>query len=78
VFPEERLLLEILQGKPLAYQNQSVWAANNRYYIDGKPVVITTKFYKKLAPEVIRAQLEQYAPQNSYDFLTGASSNSQS
>jgi 3''-phosphoadenosine 5''-phosphosulfate sulfotransferase (PAPS reductase)/FAD synthetase and related enzymes len=69
VFPEERLLLEILQGKPLAYLNQSVWAANNRYYIDGKPVVITTKAYKKLAPEVIRAHLEQYALKNNSDFF---------
>lgn len=36
VFPEERLLFEIIQGKPLAYLNESVWASNNRYYIDGK------------------------------------------
>lgn len=69
VFPEERLLLEILQGKQLAYLNQSVWAANNRYYIDGKPIVITTKFYNKLAPEVIRAQLEEFAPKNNSDFF---------
>ena len=47
VFPEERLLLEILQGKPLAYLNDSVWASNNRYYINGKSIAITTKFYKK-------------------------------
>lgn len=69
VFPEERLLLEILQGKPLAYLEKSVWASNNRYYIDGKPVTITTKFYKKLAPETIRTQLQQYSSQNSSDFF---------
>ena len=65
VFPEERLLLEILQGKPLAYINDSVWASNNRYYINGKPVVITTKFYTKVSLESIREQLNEYQPQNS-------------
>lgn len=69
VFPEERLLLEILQGKPFNYLDKSVWASNNRYYIDGKPMVVTNKFYKKLAPDVIQAQLEEYAPQNSSVFF---------
>ena len=36
VFPEERLLLEIIQGKPFAYEQSSVWASGSRYYIDGK------------------------------------------
>ena len=31
VFPEERLLLEILLDKPLAFIKSSVWANNNRY-----------------------------------------------
>ena len=66
VFPEERLLFEIIQGKPLAYINSSVWAANNRIYIDGKPFIITKKFYSKLTPEEIREQLEKYKEQNSY------------
>ena len=46
VFPEERLLVEILFSVPLAYANKSVWASNNRYYIDGKPITITTTWYK--------------------------------
>ena len=36
VFPEERLLLELIEGKPLSYKSASVWAADSRYYIDGK------------------------------------------
>ncbi|MCL2531547.1 MAG: phosphoadenosine phosphosulfate reductase family protein [Oscillospiraceae bacterium] len=64
VFPEERLLFEILQGKPLAYINDSVWASNNRYYINGKSVAITTKFYKKVPSEVIREQLNEFKAQN--------------
>jgi phosphoadenosine phosphosulfate reductase len=70
VFPEERLLLEIIHGKPLAYKDKSVWAADNRYYIDGKPVAVTIKTYKKLSATVIREQLEQYRSKNSYDFFT--------
>lgn len=69
VFPEERLLLEILQNKPLAYMNKSVWASNNRYYIDGKPVTITVKFYKKMSPDNIREQLIKYSCQNNSDFF---------
>ena len=33
VFPEERLLLELLFDIPLKYINSSVWASDNRYYI---------------------------------------------
>jgi phosphoadenosine phosphosulfate reductase len=69
VFPEERLLLEIIHGKPLAYIEKSVWAADNRYYIDGKPVTVTIKTYKKLSAAVIRELLEQYRDKNSYDFF---------
>lgn len=37
VFPEERLLLEILlDRKPNEYIEKSVWAVNSRYYINGK------------------------------------------
>ena len=39
VFPEERLLLEVLIGKPLAYINDSVWnGTGNRYYVNGKRI----------------------------------------
>jgi len=69
VFPEERLLLEILKGKPLAFLGKSVWASNNRYYIDGKPVVVTTQAYRKMSISAIQEKLEQYAPQNNSDFF---------
>ena len=32
VFPEERLLLEVVKGTPLAFINSSVWASGSRYY----------------------------------------------
>lgn len=48
VFPEERLLLALLLGeKPRAFMDQSVWAANGRYYVDGKSVAIPSKIYEE-------------------------------
>ncbi len=67
VYPEERLLFEILQGKPMAHINQSVWASDNRYYVDGKPTTCTTAFYKKMSPEVIRKQLDIHSKKNNYE-----------
>jgi len=69
VFPEERLLLEIIQGRPLAYVDKSVWAINNKYYIDGKPLTVSFKSSKNHTTDDIRNQFEQFAPQNYYDFF---------
>jgi len=54
-----------MQRKPLAYINDSVWASNNRYYINGKPTIITSKYYSKFSPESIREQLDKYRSENS-------------
>ena len=69
VFPEERLLLEIISASPLAYINKSVWASNNRYYVDGKTVVVTSAWYKKYSTSHIRELLEEYKEKNTYDFF---------
>jgi len=64
VFPEERLLLELMTAKPFAYIEKSVWASNNRYYIEGKPKAVSLRTYKKHSPEEIGRLLEQYRPDN--------------
>jgi phosphoadenosine phosphosulfate reductase len=69
VFPEERLLLEVLQGKPFAYIDKSVWASSNRYYIDGKPLTVSMKVYRNQSIDDIRQLLEEFAPQNHSDFF---------
>lgn len=69
VFPEERLLIEILLDKPLAYLNCSVWANANRYYIDDKVVTISSKHYKKYTPDFLIEMLDKYRKQNSYCFF---------
>ena len=68
VFPEERLLLELLLGKkPNTYIDCSVWAANSRYYIDGKSVMISTKHFQKANTDLLGVLLEQYKETNSYE-----------
>ena len=47
VFPEERLLQELLLDKePNEFIKKSVWAANSRYYIDGKSIAISGKTFQ--------------------------------
>lgn len=69
VFPEERLLVEILIGKPLVYLKSSVWAADNRYYLNGKTFTLTSSHFKKHSVDFIIEQLEKYKNQNNYEFF---------
>ena len=67
VFPEERLLIEILLNKPLAFINASVWnGAGNRYYVNGKKIALSISKLKNYDPEEVRKQLEFYKDQNNY------------
>ena len=67
VFPEERLLLEILLNKPLAFINDSVWnGSGNRYYVNGKKIPFRISKVKELDSKKIRAELEKYKDENSY------------
>ena len=46
VFPEERLLIEIILGCPLKYKDASVWnTLGNSYYVDGKKIGFSVKYY---------------------------------
>lgn len=68
VFPEERLLIEIILGKPLAFQNDSVWnGVGNRYYVNGKKLPLSISKLKLLDADDIRKKLEEYKGMNSYD-----------
>ena len=68
VFPEERLLMEILTAKPLQYINSSVWFTSaNNYIVDGKKVPFPKDAYEHADPEKIRAELEKYGSGNSYE-----------
>ena len=68
VFPEERLLLEVILDKPLEFINDSVWnGAGNRYYVNGKKIPLKISKVKGLNPNVIRQEIEKYTNLNSYD-----------
>lgn len=68
VFPEERLLLEVLIGEPLKYINSSVWnSTGNRYIVDGVRLKLSiAKLMKKDSKTVIE-ELEHYKNKNNYD-----------
>ena len=68
VFPEERLLVEILLRKPLAFIHDSVWnGAGNRYYVNGKKISLSISKLKDLDIDEIRNELKKYTDQNSYE-----------
>lgn len=70
VFPEERLLLEILlECKPNEFIEKSVWAVNSRYYIDGKSVSLPSSLFKTANADEITRKLEIHKKNNSYTFF---------
>ncbi len=64
VFPEERLLLEILIAKPFDFADCSVWANGSRYYINGKPKLLSSKVYKNIDLSKIIQNLNNYSEFN--------------
>jgi len=70
VFPEERLLLELILEKPYAYQQTSVWnGAGNKYYVDGKKIDFSVSKLKEIDTDEIRKKYLELVSQNSYDFF---------
>lgn len=69
VFPEERLLLEVIKGHPLSYLHSSVWASGSRYYIDGKTANLSIETLKKISAEEVVETLSQYKDKNDYSFF---------
>ena len=68
VFPEERLLLELLlQKKPHEYIEESVWASNNRYYVNGKSIAIPNGLYNAVDTDEIINLLNKNKYKNSYE-----------
>ena len=73
VFPEERLLVEILLQKPFAYIHSEVWASTKgRYYIDGKSMLVPQELYSYENAEPVRKAIEEHAPKNSDGMFTAA------
>lgn len=65
VFPEERLLIEILlKKKPYQWANDSVWASNSRYYVNGKSHSLPSKLFKEASADNYIEQLNKYKAEN--------------
>ena len=70
VFPEERLLLEVLLGiKPNSYLEKSVWAINSRYYIDGKAISLPSELFRTADADEIARRIETAKKDNSYHYF---------
>ena len=70
MFPEERLLLELLlDKKPNEFAGKSVWASNSRYYIDGKSVALSASTFQTADTDMLAEKLSQYSSDNSYEYF---------
>ena len=70
VFPEERLLLAILLDKePTYYMDRSVWAANSRYYIDGRAISISLKTFAEADTDRIAKKVAALSDSIDYNFF---------
>lgn len=70
VFPEERLLLEILLDiETGSLSDKSVWAANSRYYIDGKPKALSRNLFQTADTDLISERLRVVEGRQSYTFF---------
>ena len=65
VFAKERLLLEVLLDKPMAYAGRAVWStSSNTYLIDGEKLRVNLSDLRKKDPEKIIMQLKGYESEN--------------
>ena len=70
VFSKERLLIEILlKKKPYQWAESSVWASNNRYYINGKSFALSSKLFKEANADGYIDQLKKYEDANPHEFF---------
>ena len=70
VFPEERLLLEILIGEPFKFLKSSVWnGSGNRYIVDGKALKVSISDLMKMDATEVIAKLEDLKNQNTYEYF---------
>lgn len=70
VFPEERLLFEIMTNKkPHQYLKSSVWCNNSNYYIDGVVYKLSSEVWKNTDPKKVKKLLDEHNPDNSYAYF---------
>ena len=71
VFPQERLLLELLLDvEPLSLAKKAVWCENSRYYIGGKAKSISSKTFLQADTDALSKRLEELKALNEEDKIT--------
>lgn len=70
VFPEERLLIEIVLGTPFAFHKDSVWnGTGNRYYVNGKKIPFSIGDLKKVDSDSVRSKYQELKEKNTYQYF---------
>lgn len=65
VFAQERLLIEVLLGKPMEFAGKSVWStASNIFWINGEKVTLSISDLKKTDPKIVIQELQKYKDEN--------------
>lgn len=66
VFPEERLLIEIIKGEEFKYAGKSVWnTSGNNYIVNGKKIKFSIKdTIEKNDPNTIRERIQELKEKN--------------
>ena len=60
MFPEERLLLELLLGKnPREFAEKSVWCENSHYFVDGEAISLSSGVLKNADTEKLSVRLRE-------------------
>ena len=74
VFPEERLMFEVLLNEPFKFASDSVWnGAGNRYYVNGKPFKVPISDLMKKNPKDVIVELKENENKNksTYEIFNG-------
>ena len=70
VFPEERILLALLLNKhPHEFTQQSVWAMNSRYYIEGKAVALSSDVFQNADTDALARKLSGVSLGKAYEYF---------
>ena len=65
VFAQERLLLEVLLGKPMEFAGKLVWSTKSTtYLIDGEPLNVNLKKLQENDPSHVIEELKKYEEEN--------------
>lgn len=69
VFPEERLLIEILLDKPFAFVKESVWNSKGFYFVNGKRIPFSLKNLNIVNIKNIRDKYFELSSDNTYEYF---------